>query len=93
MRQIRDGVSWTGRSTRYASCSTRPSQQERSALFPDPSDDARFREQQLDELPRSTAQAVQELRDYDWRSPQARETYDQIGELLRARCSTSSSAA
>ena len=58
-------------------------QQERSALFPDPSDDARFREQQLDELPRSTAQAVQELRDYDWCSPQARETYEQIGELLK----------
>ena len=57
---------------------------EQGALFPDPSDDARLREQQLDDLPASTAQAVQELSDYDWRSPQARETYDRIGELLRA---------
>jgi uncharacterized protein with von Willebrand factor type A (vWA) domain len=58
-------------------------QQERTALFPDPSDDARFREQQLDSLPRSTAQAVQELRPYDWRSPEARQTYEQIGDLLK----------
>ena len=27
---------------------------------------------------------MQELSDYDWRSPEARETYDRIGELLRA---------
>jgi uncharacterized protein with von Willebrand factor type A (vWA) domain len=58
-------------------------EQERSALFPDPSDDARLREQQLDTLPRSTAQAVQELREYEWRSAQARQTYEQIDELLR----------
>jgi uncharacterized protein with von Willebrand factor type A (vWA) domain len=57
---------------------------EQGALFPDPSDDARLREQQLDGLPSSTAAAVQELSDYDWRSPEARETYDRIGELLRA---------
>jgi len=56
---------------------------ERQALFPDPSDDARFREQQLDALPRSTAQAVQELRDYDWRSPQARQAFERIDDLLR----------
>ncbi len=58
--------------------------QEQGALFPDPSDDARLREQQLDGLPSSTAAAVQELSDYDWRSPEARQTYDRIGELLRA---------
>jgi uncharacterized protein with von Willebrand factor type A (vWA) domain len=56
---------------------------EQEALFPDPSDDARLREQQLDALPPSTAAAVQELSDYDWRSPAARETYDRIGDLLR----------
>jgi len=57
--------------------------QERAALFPDPSDDARFREARLDALPAETARAVRELADYDWRSPQARATYEQIRDLLR----------
>ncbi len=83
MRQIRDKGQLDGTLQEVRALLDEALQQERSALFPDPSDDARFREQQLDELPRSTAQAVQELRDYDWRSPQARETYEQIGELLK----------
>ncbi|MFM7212272.1 MAG: hypothetical protein ACKOYQ_09780, partial [Actinomycetota bacterium] len=45
---------------------------EKSALFPDPSDDARFRESMLDMLPDDTSRAVRELADYDWRSPEAR---------------------
>ncbi|MDT3441290.1 MULTISPECIES: VWA domain-containing protein [unclassified Pseudofrankia] len=57
--------------------------QERAALFPDPSDDARMRETELDALPSDPARAVRELADYDWRSDQARETYDQIADLLR----------
>ncbi|OHV37836.1 MULTISPECIES: vWA domain-containing protein [Pseudofrankia] len=57
--------------------------QERAALFPDPSDDARMREAELDALPGDPARAVRELADYDWRSEQARETYDQIADLLR----------
>jgi uncharacterized protein with von Willebrand factor type A (vWA) domain len=55
---------------------------ERAALFPDPDDDARFREAQLDALPQSTAAAVNELAEYDWRSPQARESYEQIRNLV-----------
>jgi uncharacterized protein with von Willebrand factor type A (vWA) domain len=55
---------------------------ERRALFPDPSDDARFREAQLDALPPGTAAAVQELSNYDWRSEEAREAFGQIRELL-----------
>src|SRR3954451_12940233 len=57
--------------------------QERAALFPDPSDDARLREAELDTLPRDTARAVRELADYDWRSEAARESYEQIRDLLR----------
>ena len=57
--------------------------QERAALFPDPSDDARFREASLDALPNDTARAVRELDDYDWRSADARATYDEIRDLLR----------
>ena len=56
---------------------------ERQALFPDPSDDARFREAMLDQLSGDTARAVRELADYDWRSPEAREAFEQIGEQLR----------
>lgn len=56
---------------------------ERQALFPDPSDDARFREQVLDGLPDETSRAVRELADYDWRSPEARAAYEQIREKLR----------
>ncbi|MFI9812136.1 vWA domain-containing protein [Saccharothrix variisporea] len=55
---------------------------ERAALFPDPDDEARFREAQLDALPQGTAAAVRELAEYDWRSPQARESYEQIQNLL-----------
>ncbi|HWE89574.1 MAG TPA: VWA domain-containing protein [Pseudonocardiaceae bacterium] len=55
---------------------------ERRALFPDPSDDARFAEAQLDALPPGTAAAVQELAEYDWRSAEAREAYQEIRDLL-----------
>jgi len=58
-------------------------EQERTALFPDPSDDARFRETQLDALPRDPSRAVRQLADYDWRSPEARATYAEIRDLLR----------
>jgi uncharacterized protein with von Willebrand factor type A (vWA) domain len=56
---------------------------EQDALFPDPGDDARFRESMLDNLPEDTARAVRELSDYDWRSPEARESYERIRELLQ----------
>jgi uncharacterized protein with von Willebrand factor type A (vWA) domain len=55
---------------------------EKRHLFPDPSDDARFREAQLDALPPGTAAAVRELSEYDWQSPQAREAYQKIQDLL-----------
>jgi uncharacterized protein with von Willebrand factor type A (vWA) domain len=55
---------------------------EKAELFPDPSDDARFREAQLDALPSGTAAAVRELQEYDWRSDEARESYRKIQDLL-----------
>ena len=45
-------------------------------------DDARFGELQLDALSPSPAKAVQELAEYDWRSAEAREKYEQIKDLL-----------
>ena len=44
--------------------------------------DRAFREVQLDSLPSSTAAAVGELGDYDWRSRQAREDFERIKDLL-----------
>ncbi len=58
---------------------------EKQALFPDPSDDARFREAQLDALPPQTARAVRELAEYEWRSPEARAAYDELKEHAAAR--------
>jgi uncharacterized protein with von Willebrand factor type A (vWA) domain len=57
---------------------------ERSALFPDPSDNARMAEAELDALPSNTARAVQDLAEYQWRSPEAAEKYQQIKDLLRS---------
>ena len=57
--------------------------QERAELFPDPSDDARMREAELDALPADTAQAISRLADYQWRSAAARETFEQLKDLLR----------
>lgn len=45
-------------------------------------DDARFGELQLESLSPSPAKAVQELSEYDWRSQEAREKYEQIKDLL-----------
>ena len=57
--------------------------QERAELFPDPSDEARMREDELDALPSDTAQAIRRLADYSWRSAQARETFGKLKDLLR----------
>jgi uncharacterized protein with von Willebrand factor type A (vWA) domain len=55
---------------------------ERDALAREDSDDARFREMQLDALPADTGGAVRELDSYDWRSSDAREAYQEIRDLL-----------
>lgn len=57
--------------------------QERAELFPDPSDDARLREAELDALPSDTAGAIRQLSDYQWRSQAAAQTFEQLKELLR----------
>jgi uncharacterized protein with von Willebrand factor type A (vWA) domain len=57
--------------------------QERAELFPDPGDDARMREAELDTLPSDTAQAIRRLADYQWQSGAARETFEKLKDLLR----------
>ncbi|GLH95815.1 vWA domain-containing protein [Phytohabitans aurantiacus] len=56
---------------------------ERDELSGRPGDDARFAEARLDNLPRSTARAVEELSDYEWASDEARALYQQILDGLR----------
>jgi uncharacterized protein with von Willebrand factor type A (vWA) domain len=56
---------------------------ERAELFPDPSDEARLREAELDSVPADTAQAIRHLAGYDWRSPAARQAFEQLKDLLR----------
>ncbi|HEX8003904.1 MAG TPA: hypothetical protein VF519_14550 [Mycobacteriales bacterium] len=58
-------------------------EQERAALFPDPSDRARDAEAELDALPPDTARAVRRLAEYRWTSPEAAATYEEIRDLLR----------
>ena len=58
--------------------------QERAELFPDPGDEARLREDELDGLPSDTAQAIRRLADYNWRSQAARETFERLKDLLRS---------
>jgi uncharacterized protein with von Willebrand factor type A (vWA) domain len=58
--------------------------QERAELFPDPGDEARLREADLDALPADTAQAIRQLADYDWRSAAARQTFEKLRDLLRS---------
>ena len=55
---------------------------ERQQLARDLDDDARFAEVRMENLPPSPAQAVSELADYDWRSSDARQKYEEIKDLL-----------
>ncbi|MGI3785071.1 MAG: hypothetical protein ACRYG2_30295, partial [Janthinobacterium lividum] len=56
---------------------------EREALAGDGGDDARFAEMELDTLPDDVAGAVRGLDGYDWKSPEAKQTYEQIKQMLQ----------
>jgi uncharacterized protein with von Willebrand factor type A (vWA) domain len=56
---------------------------EKEALAGDDSMDARLAEMELDTVPDDVAGAVRALEDYNWRSDQARQTYESIKEMLR----------
>ncbi|HEY2795765.1 MAG TPA: hypothetical protein VGJ28_25610, partial [Micromonosporaceae bacterium] len=56
---------------------------ERDALSQRDDMDAQFAQSMLDNLPRSTARAVEELSDYQWASDEARALYQQILDGLR----------
>jgi uncharacterized protein with von Willebrand factor type A (vWA) domain len=56
---------------------------ERAELFPDPSDEARLREAELDAVPSDPAQAIRHLASYTWRSAAANAAFEQLKDLLR----------
>ena len=56
--------------------------EERKELARALDDEARFAELQLESRSPSAAEAVQELSNYDWRSPQARQDFAKIKDLL-----------
>jgi len=82
-RELRDTNRLDGTLEQVRELLDRAVELERTALFPDPDDGARLAEAQLDSLPQDTAQAVRELSDYSWRSPQAQAAFDELKDLLR----------
>ncbi len=56
--------------------------EERKELARALDEEARFAELQLESRSPSTAEAVRELSDYDWRNPQARQDFEKIKDLL-----------
>ncbi|WP_046468937.1 vWA domain-containing protein [Allosalinactinospora lopnorensis] len=80
---IRDRGRLDGTLDRVRSLLDRAIGQERAELFADPSDDARLRETELDSLPSDTSAAVRRLADYQWRSAAARDTFEELRDLLR----------
>ena len=65
---------------------------EKAALARQDSDDARFRELDLETLPDNTARAVRALSEYDWQSADGRRRTRRSRICSAGRCSTSDSA-
>ncbi|MFC7596036.1 hypothetical protein ACFQU3_12000 [Terrabacter sp. GCM10028922] len=57
--------------------------QERDTLAGEDGDDARLAEMDLATIPDDVAGAVRALGDYEWHSDEARETYEQIAQMLQ----------
>ncbi|WP_020141727.1 VWA domain-containing protein [Terracoccus sp. 273MFTsu3.1] len=57
--------------------------EERDALAGEAGDDARLAEMDLATIPDDVAGAVRALGDYEWHSPEARQTYEQIQQMLQ----------
>ncbi|RNL82810.1 vWA domain-containing protein [Halostreptopolyspora alba] len=87
VRQRREEIQGRGRLDgtldRTRSLLDRAVGQERAALSEDPSDAARMRETELDSLPSDTSAAVRALSDYEWRSDAARQSFEELRDLLR----------
>ncbi|RBY86103.1 hypothetical protein [Blastococcus sp. TF02A-26] len=92
LRQARQAGRMDGTLQEVRELLDRALEAERRELFPDPDDSARLAEAELDALPQDTAGAVRELKDYQWRSEEARQAYQQIQDTLRREVLDSSFA-
>ncbi|HSJ28973.1 MAG TPA: hypothetical protein VLB67_12235 [Acidimicrobiia bacterium] len=63
---------------------------EREVLEADPSEEARFAELELDTLPDNLASQLRHLREYDWRSGEAREGFEALLDEVRRQMLDSS---
>ncbi|MGY1680203.1 VWA domain-containing protein [Geodermatophilus sp. SYSU D01176] len=92
LRQARNAGRLDGTLQEVRELLDRAVEAERRELFPDPDDMARLKEAELDALPEDTAGAVRALKEYDWRSAEARQAYERIQDLLRREVLDSSFA-
>ncbi|TFV52971.1 VWA domain-containing protein [Blastococcus sp. TF02A_35] len=92
LRQARTAGRMDGTLQEVRELLDRAVESERRELFPDPDDMARLKEAELDALPEDTAGAVRALKEYEWRSAEARQAYDRIQDLLRREVLDSSFA-
>src|SRR3954447_10483355 len=92
LRQARQAGRMDGTLEQVRELLDRAVEAERAALVPDPDDAARLAEADLDALPEDTAGAVRALKDYPWRSDEARQAYQQSQGLLRREVLDSSFA-
>jgi uncharacterized protein with von Willebrand factor type A (vWA) domain len=83
MRRLREGGPMDATLQRVRELLQQALEQERQSLELDPQDAARLSESELADLPRDTAGAVRELKDRQWHSSDAAQTFAQIQDLLR----------
>jgi uncharacterized protein with von Willebrand factor type A (vWA) domain len=81
--KVRESAAMNGLLTDLKEMLTEAVEAERSALFPDPSDDARFAEAILDALPEDVPNAMKELDSYQWRSALAQQLFEEMKDRLR----------
>jgi uncharacterized protein with von Willebrand factor type A (vWA) domain len=81
--EVRESASMSGLLDELREMLTAAINAERSALFPDPSDDARFAEAMLDVLPDDVANAMKELDNYQSRSALAQQLFEDMKDRLR----------
>lgn len=81
--KVRESASMNGLLDDLKEMLTAAVEAERTALFPDPSDDARFAEAILDALPEDVPNAMKELDNYQWRSAAGQQLFEEMKDRLR----------
>ena len=82
-RQLRESGQMNGLLDELRAMLEQALRAEHAALFPDPSDDARFAEAMLAALPNEVPGAMAELSEYQWRSPEAQQIFQDMQDRLR----------